>query len=323
MRRTGLIAVALLMLLGSAATASALQTPGRTLVRTGPVTALGLTHGAIAYAVGRTKKDCDHVELWNTDTRGTWRFGRKRPCGDLPLFSGIGPIGVATNRVLWISFAGGNLTDWQLWTATPTKKAPKRLRFVERDTSAPPPIVVGPGTERGIPYAVETEITWLADSGAPIFRTHAPSEVRSITSGEGPLGWRVAALLASGDVIVLDDAGALDATFSFAPGQVKWIGLAPTGLLVQLPGAKVQIRSGAATRTVQLRPNAIVLDYAESRLLYRVGQSFWLRHIRSGTDTLLLQGSSKLPIAATLDTHGLAWRQGSSVNWACAVCLEG
>jgi len=323
MRRGLVTTIVLATLLGSAAMAAALQKPARSIARAGPVTALGLTHGSIAYAVGRTKADCDHVELWNTDTRGTWRFGRKRPCGDLPLFSGIGPVGVATKRVVWVSFAGGNLTDWELWTATTTKKTPKRLRFVERDTSEPPPIVVGPGTAQAIPYAVETEITWLADSGAPIFRTHAQSEVRAITSGQGPLGWRVAASLANGDVIVLNDAGALDTTISYAPGAVKWIGLAPAGVLVQLPGARVEIRNGGPTRAVQLKPNAIVIDYAEGRLLYRVGQSFWLRNVRTGTDTLLLRGSAKRPVAASLDTHGLAWRQGSTVNWACAVCLEG
>src|SRR5262249_28787469 len=124
--RVGFIAIALVTLLGSATGAWALQRPGRALVRPGPVTALALTHGAVAYAVGRTKAACDHVELWNTDTRGTWSFGRKRPCGDLPLFSGIGPIGVATRRAAWVSYAGGNLTDWQLWTATTTSKTPKR-----------------------------------------------------------------------------------------------------------------------------------------------------------------------------------------------------
>ena len=57
------------------------------------------------------------------------------------------------------------------------------------------------------------------------------------------------------------------------------------GLVVQVRGAKVEIHRGAATRTVQLKPNAIVLDYAEGRILYRVGQTFWLRHVESGTDT--------------------------------------
>ena len=315
------VAAAAALALVTAASALALQAPGRTQTRPGPITSLALTHASVAFGIGKTKADCDHVELWNTDTRGTWRFGAKHPCGDLPLFSGIGQIGVATNRVVWISFAGGNLTDWQLWTATTTSKTPRRLRFVERDTSAPAPIVVGPGTERAIPYAVQTEITWLAANGAPIFRTHAADEVRSITSGDGPYGWSVAALLANGDVSVLDGTGAVAKTYSFPAGAVRWIGLAPRGLLVQLPGAKVQILRGASASTVQLKPNAIVLDYAEGRILYRVAQTFWLRHVGTSTDTLLLQGSRKQPITATLDTHGLAWSQGSSVNWACAVCI--
>jgi hypothetical protein len=321
MPRLAVLSLALTTVLAAAAGAWALQSPGRTLTRTGPITSLALTHASVAYSVGRAKTDCDHVELWNTDSRGTWRFGRKRPCGDLPLLSGIGPIGVASNRVVWVSFAGGNLTDWQLWTATPTNKTPKRLAFVERDTMAAPAIVVGPGTQQAVPYAVGPDVTWLGENGAAVFKWTAPAEVRAITSGNGLLGWRVAALLATGDVTVLNGAGTVDATYSFAPGEAKWIGLAPTGLVVQLAGAKVEIRSGAPTRTIQLKPNAIVVDYAEGRILYRVGQTFWLRNVATGVDTLLLQGSRKHPIAAALDTHGLAWVQGPTVSWACAVCV--
>ena len=325
MRRAVCTAIALVTLLGSASASWALQKPGRTQVRPAPITALGLTHASIAFAVGRTKSDCDHVELWNTDSFGTWRLGRKRPCGDLPLFSGIGPIGVATNRVVWVSFAGGNLTDWQLWTATTKRKTPRRLRFVEQDTSDPPPIVVGPGTERAIPYAVGDEVTWLGDDGVAIFRTHTPSDVRALTSTAStgcPQSWCVAALLASGDVIALDATGATQATFPFGPGEVRWVGLAPHGVVVQLPGARVEILNGTSTNTVQLRPNAIVVDYAEGRILYRVGQSFWLHQVGSGAETLILQGSRKRPITASLDTHGLAWTQDSKVHWACASCLE-
>ncbi len=314
-------ALALAALLASSATASALQKPGRTLVRGGPITALGLTHASLAFGVGRTANDCDHVELWNTDSRGTWRFGRKHPCGDLPLFSGIGSIGVSGNRAVWISYAGGNNTDWQLWTATTTKKTPRRLRFVERDTSEAPPMVVGQGTDAGVPYAVETEITWLGRDGAPIFRTHAPSEVRAITSGDGPGGWTVAALLETGEVDVLDGGGSVAKTFPFEPGQVKWIGLAPAGLVVQLPGARLEILSGSATRTVRLPANAIVVDYADGRVLYRVGQTFHLRSVGSGRDIVLLRGTRRSRIAAALDPHGLAWTQGPLVHWACAVCI--
>ncbi len=322
MRRCSLFALALAGLLGSATAAWALQTPGRTQVRSAPITAIALTHASIAFAVGATKTDCDHVELWNPDTHGTYRFGRRKPCGDLPLLYGIGPIGVASSRVVWVSFAGGNLTDWQLWTATTTRQTPRRLAFVERDTMDAPAIVVGDGLSNAIPYAVQTEITLLGDNGAPVFRTHSASEVRQITAGDGPYGWRVAALLATGEVSVLDGGGSVVKTYPFPPGAARWIRLAPGGLVVQVPGAKVEIHRGTATHVVQLKPNAIALDYAEGRILYRVGQTFWLRHVSSGVDTELLQGSRRHPLAPVLGTHGLAWAEGSSVHWVCAVCLS-
>jgi len=314
--------LALGALLGAAASAWAVQAPGRTLVRDGAVTSIGLTHASVVYSVGRTKADCDHVELWNTDTRGTWRFGRKHPCGDLPVFSGIGPVSVATNRVVWISYAGGNDTDWQLWTATPKRKTPLQLRFVERDTSDPAPIVLGPGIPEGVPYAVESEVTWLGDDGAPIFRTSVAGEVRAITSGAGPYGWQVAALLDTGEIVVLDRSGRVDRTYAFAPGAVQWLALAPVGLLVQTGEPTVEILRGDAIRTVRLKPDGVALDYANGALLYRVGQAFWLRAVGKGTDSLLLQGSRQHPISASFDPHGLAWAQGTRVNWACAICIH-
>ena len=323
MRRLAVVSLVALTALAVAAESRALQAPGRTQTRSGPIGSIGLTHASVAFAVGRTSADCDHVELWNTDVRGTWRFGRPRPCGDLPLFSGIGQIGVATDRVVWISYAGGNLTDWQLWTATVTRRTPRQLAFVERDTMEAPPMVVGPGTEHAVPYAVGTTVTLLGENGAPVFKWAAPADVRAITSGAGPYGWSVAALLANGDVTVLDGSGLAAKTYAFGSTPVRWIGLAPAGLLVQVPGARVEIHRGAATRTVQLKANAIVLDYAEGRLLYRVAQTFWLRDVASGTDTQLLHGSRRQPVVAALDTHGLAWAQGGSVNWACAVCISG
>jgi len=322
MQRAPALAGVLAAALAAATAAWALQSPGRTQTRGGPITSLGLTHGSVAFAVGRTSSDCDHVELWNTDVKGTWRFGPARPCGDLPVFSGIGQIGVAGSRVLWISYAGGNHTDWELWTATVTRKTPRRLAFVERDTMDAAAMVVGPGIETAVPYAVGTGVTLLGENGAPVFKWTAPTEVRSITAGAGPYGWTVAALLASGDVAVLDGSGAPARTYTFPPGQAHWIGLAPAGLLVELPGAKVEILRGAATRVVQLPVNGIALDYAEGRLLYRVGQSFRLRQVATGTDVQLLQGSRRRPIAAALDTHGLTWAQGTTVNWVCAACIS-
>lgn len=172
-------ALAGLVLLGTASAVWALQTPGRTIRRDGPITAIGLTHAAVAIAVGRTATDCDHVELWNADTRGTWRFGPRRPCGDVPLLEGIAGVDVASSRVVWISYAGGNLTDWQLWTATPTRPTSRQLRFVERETGDPAPMVVGEGTQQAVPYALENTVTWLAGDGAPCSRGRHPPRCAS------------------------------------------------------------------------------------------------------------------------------------------------
>jgi hypothetical protein len=314
-------AFAAVVLLAGASAALALQQPGRTVVRAGPVVSLGLTHSSVAFGVGRSRGDCDHVELWNTDSRGLWRLGRKRPCGDLPVFSGIGDLGVATSRVVWVSYAGGNLTDWQLWTATPTRKTPRRLAFVERNTGDPAPVVVGPGTPEAIPYAVENRVTLLGDDGAPVFTWSASAEVRAVTSGSGPYGWSVAVLLATGEVVVLDRYGAEAQRYAFPAGVVRWIGLSSAGLLVQVGGGRVEIHRGAALQAVQLPANAIALDYAQGRLLYRVGQSFTLRTVASSADTPLLKGSKKHPVTAALDAHGLAWAQGAGVSWACGACI--
>ncbi len=321
MRTTLASALALAVLLGGAAPASAQQHPTRTLSRPGPVVSLGLTGASVAFAVGRTARDCDHVELWNADARTLVRFGPRKRCGDLPVLAGIGSIGVATSRVVWVTYAGGNLTDWQLWTATKSKRTPRRIAFVERDTSDPAPIVVGQGTPDAVPYAIDNEITLLRDNGTAAFRWTAPAPVRALTTGAGPYGWTVAALLANGEVVVLDAAGGEVQRLAFSPGNVRWIGLAAAGLLVQTAGAKVEVHRGAATQTLQLPANAIVLDAARNALLYRVGQSFSLRDLVSGADTPLLRGSAKHPILAALDEHGLAWARATSLSWACAACI--
>jgi hypothetical protein len=298
-----------------------LQQPGRTVTRPAFVGPVGLTHASVVFGVGRTKTDCGHVELWNTDTKGLWRFGKPHPCGDLPIIYGFNSVAVATSRVLWIEVAGGNLTDWMLWTATPTKRQPRQLAFVERETDLPAPVVIGQGTPEAVPYAVGDVVTWLADNGRPVFRTNVAGEVRMVTSGNGPLGWRVAALLDDGDVVLLNQAGALDATVPFETGDVKWIGLAPRGLLVQV-GRRLEIHSGGPTKTVQLPANALVVDFAEGRILYRVGQRYVIRTLAGGVDTTILQGSQKRPLAVVLDAHGLAWARANTVSWACAACLH-
>jgi hypothetical protein len=149
--RTIAVSAAVLALLASAAAAAG-NPPGRTQTRAGPITDLALTHASIAFVVGRTARDCDHVELWNPDSKGTWRFGRPRPCGEeTSTGSGIWDVAVASGRALWLEYTGGNIREWSLKTATTSRKSPRLLRFVARDVDARPPFVLGPGALDGTP----------------------------------------------------------------------------------------------------------------------------------------------------------------------------
>ena len=321
--RRPLLVVALAVVLVSAGSALALQSPGRTVVRNGPVRLVALNQASFAFMVSRTKADCDHVELWNTDTKGIWRFGRPGPCTNLgSTGTGISSIGVSGNRALWIRYTGGNTRDWQLMTATTTRKSPKQLRFVAQDVDLPSPFVIGDSTGGlGIPYAAGKEIVLLRANGVAAFKVIGPARIVRVTAGNGPGGAVVAALRETGSVVLYRANGAIAKVVPYAAGAVKALALAPGGLVVQLPGA-VQVQTPSGAKVVNLPAGATMIDYAEGRILYTVGSEVHSTRVASGSDTLLLRGAPGKPIFATQDTHGLGWAQGTKVSFACGGCIR-
>jgi hypothetical protein len=190
--------------------AAGVTKPGRTRVESAPIVAVAVTGPSVTYAVGdnTTKSDCAHVYFWHTSggATGKWRYGKptNEPCVENPSTgSGISAVAMSATRSVWIQYAGGNLRDWQLFTATRTKTKPHQLAFVEQDVSLPSPIVVGQGTAAAVPYAVKNVVTYLGDNGAPVFKWTAPSPVLLVAAGSGPGGAQVAAFLDSGSVVLL------------------------------------------------------------------------------------------------------------------------
>ncbi len=304
--------------------AAGIQKPGRTFVRPGEVRLVALNGASLAFVVARTKTDCDHVELWNTDTRGTWRFGRAGACTNLgSTGAGITSLGVSGKRVAWVRFNGGNLRDWQLMTATTTQRLPRQLRFVEQDVDLPAPMVVGDSTASlGIPYASGNEVVLLGANGVAVFKHTDPAQIVAVTAGLGPAGAVVAALRETGEVVMLRSDGSVAWTVAYPPGAVTSIALAPAGLVAQTAGS-VQIRTPTRSSAVALPAGAAMVDYAAGRILYTLNGNVHARRASNGADTLLLRGSGTAhPVVATNDTHGLAWGRGRSVNFACAACLR-
>jgi len=221
---------------------------------------------------------------------------------------------VAGNRALWLEYAGGNLRDWVLRTATTTRPRERELEFREVDVDAPPPIVLGVASEQVMPYSIGSTVKVLKANGARAYTWQAPGRVTNTTA----YGAMVAAFVAGGRCYVLSPAGSVQHTYTFAPGSVQEFALAGVGLVVQLAGGPVEIRRGAAVvRTSRLPPGARMLDYAEGILLYRLGLQVRARRVSTGKDRLLRRAGY-----AVLEHNGLSYAIGRRVAAVAIVNVQ-
>ena len=313
-----ILLVGLVASLALPATAAALLTPGRTLTSAAPVTALSVTHRSVVFAVGRTRAGCGQVRLWDTGTRSLWSFGEHTivGCEENPSGGyGIAQVAATGRRVFWVTNIGGNFTDYQLWTATPTRRSPRRLAFASRESGSAPAIVLGAGTDEGVPYAVGGTITYVSASGARLFRTVVDSPVRLLTSARGVGTARVLAALADGRVVLLSKSGGVLRTDEYAPASVRAIALGAVGPLVQV-GNSVNVGPFAGGTRVTLPNGGILLDYRQGQIVYRNGVQARVRQIATGRDTLLATIPLKpwQPMLFSTD-WGSAWANGSTVFW--------
>jgi hypothetical protein len=298
--------------------ATALLTPGRTVTNAAGVTALSVTHRSVVWAVGRSQRDCGHVRLWDTATRGLWTFGNRtiRGCEEGPSGGfGIAQVSTSGRRVFWVTHIGGNTTDYQLWTATPGRTSPRRLAFESAETDDPSPLVLGPGTKEGVAYAVDSTVTYVSDAGARLFRVTLDAPVRLLAAGPSFGTARVIAALANGEVVVLSRTGMRLRTDGYDPGTVRAVQLAYGGPVVQA-GTTVTVGSSTAGTKVTLPAGASMLDYRERAIVYRLGTEVRSRALGSGSDVLLQRIAIKpwQPMLFSLD-WGAGWAKGANVNW--------
>jgi hypothetical protein len=313
-----LLPVLAFVALACPAAASALLVPGRSIANAADVTALSVTHRSVVWAVGRSSRDCGHVRLWDTASRGLWRFGERtiRGCEEGPSGGfGIAQVATTGRRVFWVTHIGGNITDYQLWTATPTRQSPLRLAFASAETGGPPTIVLGPGTQEGVAYAVGRTVTYVSDSGARLFRAELDAPVRLLAAGPSFGTGRVIAALENGDVVVLSGNGALLRTDSYEPGTVRAVQLAYGGPVVQA-GDTVSVGSSTTGMKVTLPAGAVMLDYRQRAIYYRSGMLVRSRAVGNGSDVLLQRIPVKpwQPMPFSVD-WGTGWAQRATVNW--------
>jgi hypothetical protein len=298
--------------------AGAVVLPGRTASNAAVVTALSVTHESVVWAVGRSQRDCGHVRLWDTTSKGQWTFGPKtiQGCEEGPSGGfGITQVSTTGRRAFWVTHIGGNITDYQLWTATPSRPSPRRLAFASSETDSAPAIVLGAGTQEGVPYAVGSTVTYVGADGARLFRVTLDSPVRLLAAGPSFGTGRVIAALENGDVTVLSRTGARLRTDTYDPGSVRSVELAYGGPVIQV-GDLVTVGSATTGTKVTLPPGGVMLDYRERAIVYRLGAQARSRAIGSGLDALVQQFQLKRWESMLLSLDwGYGWAKGASVYW--------
>jgi hypothetical protein len=165
------------------------------LLMPSPVVAVASDGPYVAVAEGRGLRDCDRVSIWITSQKRLVKLGRKTSCEKTSTGSGIGAVTIARNRALWLHYAGGNIREWSLWTATTTNPTPRRLAFATGEPDAHSPIVIGGGDfdrRQGwnndvLPYAVGRRVVVITATGSRAYAWDAPSRVTALDSEPGLL----------------------------------------------------------------------------------------------------------------------------------------
>ena len=289
--RSTLVVASLLAAL--AATGVAAAAAVRSVTAPAPVSAVAFDGSRVAYSVGFSRDDCTRVRIWNLSTRGVSKLGRGTPCVQTSTGTGIAGVALTGSRALWLSYGGGNIREWTLWTATGSKPTPpKRLAFVARDVDAPAPVVVGGGDGDGaqpgdmLPYAIDNRVTVLRANGSRRFTWTAPSRVVAVDAREG----RLAVAQADGEVTVLDAGGVVvdEEQVSSAVSAVQVTG----NRLLVVDGHELDVFGPGPVRQFTLPPSARLDDASGSTALYSVGGSVVALSIGTGERHTLAPGSA-------------------------------
>ncbi len=272
----------------------ALLTAAGAIAAPAPVAALSVNGGSLAYATAWTKRACERVVFQK----------RSFVAGQCPAVStgrGIAGVSIAGNRVVWLGYAGGNLRDWLLYTATTTRPKPRLLRFVERDVELPSPIVLG-AAGAVIPYAIGRTVVALNPDGSRAFAWTAPAPVRALAAN----GSSVAAVVDGGKAFVVR-GGSVTRSVSF-DGEAGTVAFAGSTLVLQR-GRVIDVRVGDTSRTWTLQARAQLQDANTTEALYAAAGKIHALRFADGKDTIVAAGT-----LAQLDGARVVVASGSRIS---------
>ena len=282
-----------------AATARERQTPGT-------LSAIAIAGTEVGYS-NLYRPGCHEVRLWNVADRSDRRLATH--CFvSTSTGSGVAGVIATGGRALWLTFIGGNIREWSLWTKSGAAKA-KRIRFLSADVDGPAPLLLGRVWEGSLPYAFGRTVIVLAPNGSRKFTLTAPDRVVALSAHSR--GY--AAVLANGSVLSISPQGAVLRQRTFDPGFVQDAVLAAPGLVVKTR-AGLEIYNGDAVRRIALPAGSRFLGLSEGIVAYGTGRQLRLLRLANGHDTLFRTLAPGFQ--AQLGRLGIAYASGRTLGYS-------
>ena len=278
----------------------------------GPLSAIGIAGTDIGYA-DEYRRGCHEVRRWDVATRGDVRVA-SHCFVSTSTGSGVAGVAVTEGRTLWLTYAGGNIRDWSLWTKRGRAPA-RRIAFKSADVDGAAPIVLGRAWEESLPYAVGRTIVVLSPNGSRRFSVDAPAEVGALSAHSR--GY--AAVLADGSVLRLSLTGRVLGQTPYAPGFVQFAVLAAPGLVVKT-GAGLEIHRDGAIRRIPLPAGSRFLGLSAGIVAYGTGRQLRLRRLANGHDVLFRTLTSRFE--AQLGRRGIAYASGRTLGFTVAAFVS-
>ena len=279
----------------------------------GRVSAVGIAGTEVGYA-DEYRRRCHEVRRWDVATRGDVRIA-SHCFVSTSTGSGIAAVSVTEGRVLWLTYIGGNIREWSLWTKRGTARA-KRIEFKAADVDGPAPIVLGRAWDGSLPYAVGRTIVVLAPNGSRKFSLDAPKAVSTLSAHSR--GY--AAVLADGSVLSISPTGRILAQTPFDAGDAQSALLAAPGLIVETVDG-LEIHRGTTVARIALRAGSRFLGYSEGIVAYGIGKQLRLLRIANGNDVLFRTLAPRFD--AQLGRRGLGYASGRTLGFAAWVTVSG
>ena len=266
----------------------------------GPLSSVAVAGIDLSYA-DEYKRGCHEVRLWNVALRTDRRLA-SHCFVSTSTGSGIAGAIATQGRALWLTYAGGNIREWSLWTKGRLTKA-RRIAFLPADVDGPPPVILGSVWEGSLPYATGRTIIVLAPNGSRRFTYTAADRVVFLSAHSR--GY--AAVLANGSVLTFSPIGKLIKERPFAPGAAQSALLAAPGLIV-VTAAGLEVHGVGPVRTIQLPAGARFLGYSEGVAAY-------------GADRLFRRLQPRF--YAQLGRRGLAYGSGRTLGFSVWAIVSG